>query len=103
MSLYEDVPLTDLDKKAREVFDDHVVVKSLAQQAALHGERLAVAVTDDGEGLDIAGIRERLAASGRTVPDADADVARTLFEPGFSMRSVATNISPISRRRRVIT
>ena len=37
MSLYEDLPLTDLDKKAREVFGDHVVVKSLAQQAALHG------------------------------------------------------------------
>src|SRR5437660_8900947 len=37
MSLYEDIPLSDLDKKAREIFGDHVVVKSLAQQAALHG------------------------------------------------------------------
>lgn len=37
MSLYDDVPLSDLDKKAREVFGDQVVVKSLAQQAAFHG------------------------------------------------------------------
>jgi ATP-dependent Lon protease len=37
MSLYDDLPLTDLDKKARDVFGEHVVVKALAQQAALHG------------------------------------------------------------------
>jgi ATP-dependent Lon protease len=37
MSLYEDVALSDLDRKARTVFGAHVVVKSLAQQAALHG------------------------------------------------------------------
>jgi ATP-dependent Lon protease len=37
MSLYEDVPLSDLDRKAREVFGEHVVVKSLAQHAVFHG------------------------------------------------------------------
>jgi ATP-dependent Lon protease len=37
MSLFEDVPLSELDKKAREVYGDQVVVKSLAQQAAFHG------------------------------------------------------------------
>jgi ATP-dependent Lon protease len=37
MALYEDIPLSELDGKAREVFGDQVVVKSLAQQAALHG------------------------------------------------------------------
>src|SRR5580704_16650531 len=37
MSLYDDVPLSDLDKKARDIFGEHVVVKALAQQAALHG------------------------------------------------------------------
>ena len=37
MALYDEVLLSDLDKKARDVFGDHVVVKSLAQQAALHG------------------------------------------------------------------
>jgi ATP-dependent Lon protease len=37
MSLYEEVPLSDLDRKAREVFAEQVVVKSLAQQAVFHG------------------------------------------------------------------
>jgi ATP-dependent Lon protease len=35
MSLYEDVPLSELDRKARGVFGEQVVIKSLAQQAAL--------------------------------------------------------------------
>jgi ATP-dependent Lon protease len=37
MSLYEDVPLSDLDRKARDVFGEHVVVKLLAQHAVFHG------------------------------------------------------------------
>jgi ATP-dependent Lon protease len=37
MSLYEEMTLTDLDRKARDVFGEHVVVKALAQQAAFHG------------------------------------------------------------------
>src|SRR5260370_28164757 len=37
MSLYEDMPLSDLDRKAREVFGEQVVVKLLAQHAAFHG------------------------------------------------------------------
>ena len=37
MSLYEEVTLTDLDRKARQVFGPQVVVKSLANQAAFHG------------------------------------------------------------------
>jgi ATP-dependent Lon protease len=37
MSLFDEVPLTDLDKKAREVLGERVVVKSLAQQAVFQG------------------------------------------------------------------
>jgi ATP-dependent Lon protease len=37
MPLYDDVPLSDLDRKARAVIGEHVVVKSLAQHAAFHG------------------------------------------------------------------
>src|SRR3954471_18747749 len=35
MALLDDHPLTDLDRKAHDVLGDKVVVKSLAQQAAL--------------------------------------------------------------------
>ncbi|HMC64749.1 MAG TPA: BREX system Lon protease-like protein BrxL [Gemmataceae bacterium] len=37
MSLYDEVPLSDLDRKARQVFGEQVVPKSLAQQAVFHG------------------------------------------------------------------
>lgn len=36
MSMFDDSSLTLLDRKARTVFGEHVVVKSLAQQAAFH-------------------------------------------------------------------
>jgi ATP-dependent Lon protease len=36
MSIFTDVASSDLDKKAREIFGDQVVVKSLANQAAFH-------------------------------------------------------------------
>jgi ATP-dependent Lon protease len=37
MSLFKDIALSDLDKKAQTHLGAHVVVKSLAQQAGLHG------------------------------------------------------------------
>src|SRR5947208_1053069 len=37
MSIFEEVPLSDLDQKTRATFGEHVVVKSLAQQNAFHG------------------------------------------------------------------
>ena len=68
-------------------------VATISVRAALHGERLTVTVSDDGGGLDIAAIRRKLAARGLPVPDADAEVARMLFQAGFSTRDVATTIS----------
>jgi ATP-dependent Lon protease len=35
MSLFDDFPLSELDRKARQVFGEHVVVKALAQRGAL--------------------------------------------------------------------
>ena len=37
MSLYDDVTLSDLDKKVRQVFGEQVVAKSLAQHSVFHG------------------------------------------------------------------
>ncbi|MEP6999299.1 MAG: response regulator, partial [bacterium] len=68
-------------------------VATIEVRAALHGERLAVVVSDDGGGLDIPGIRATLADRGLLVPEHDADVARMLFEAGFSTRDVVTTIS----------
>ena len=68
-------------------------VATISVSAALHGERLTVTVSDDGGGLDIAAIRRKLATRGLPVPDSDAEVARMLFQAGFSTRDVATTIS----------
>src|SRR5713226_2877461 len=37
MSLYDEIALSEADKKARQVFGEQVVVKSLAQQNVFHG------------------------------------------------------------------
>src|SRR6266403_5453383 len=37
MSLYDDISLTDSDRKTKEVFGDQVVVKSLSQHNVFHG------------------------------------------------------------------
>ncbi|MDQ2667820.1 MAG: response regulator [Gemmatimonadota bacterium] len=68
-------------------------VATISIRAALHGERLTVTVADDGAGLDIAFIRRKLAERGIVVPEADADVARMLFQAGFSTRDAVTTIS----------
>jgi ATP-dependent Lon protease len=36
VSLFEDFPLSELDRKARQVFGEQVVIKALAQRAAFH-------------------------------------------------------------------
>jgi two-component system chemotaxis sensor kinase CheA len=62
-------------------------------RAELGGDWLSVTIADDGAGLDVASIRALLRERGRDVPAEDREVARTLFESGFSTRRVATNIS----------
>jgi len=66
---------------------------SVGVRAELGGDWLRVTIADDGAGLDVGAIREMLKERGRDVPIDDRDVARTLFESGFSTRRVATNIS----------
>jgi ATP-dependent Lon protease len=67
MSIYDEIQLTDLDRKAREVFGDHVVVKSLARDAALHNlpryvseYMIAKYVRPDSWQADLARVQERL-------------------------------------------
>ncbi|MEX2182617.1 MAG: response regulator [Gemmatimonadaceae bacterium] len=66
---------------------------SVRVEAALSGDRLSVTVADDGAGLDVAAIRAQLVQRGYPVPDDEGDLARTLFEVGFSTQAEVTTTS----------
>ncbi len=57
------------------------------------GDRVAVTVTDDGAGIDVAAIRRLLERRGLDVPADDQEVARILFAGGVSTRLEPTVIS----------
>lgn len=61
--------------------------------ATLSGDRVRVTVSDDGAGVDTAGVRAALARRGATVPTSDRELARTLLGGGFSSRAQVTAIS----------
>ncbi len=61
--------------------------------AALRGDRLTVAVSDDGTGLNVAAIRAQLERRGLPVPTDERELARTLFEGGLSTQGEVTAIS----------
>lgn len=65
--------------------------------AGLVGQRLHLAVSDDGAGIDIEVVRRRALATGlldtASVRAADRDVLRTIFAAGFSTREQASEIS----------
>ncbi len=66
---------------------------TITVSAALRGEQIFVTVSDDGNGLDTAAIRKKLRASGVPVPDDEQELARALFEEGFTTRQEANAIS----------
>jgi two-component system, chemotaxis family, sensor kinase CheA len=61
--------------------------------ASLRGDRLTVAVSDDGAGLDVAAIRAQLERHGLPVPGDERELVRALFEGGLSTREEATALS----------
>jgi two-component system chemotaxis sensor kinase CheA len=59
----------------------------------LRGDRLRLAISDDGRGLDLAALRRALAQRGRPVPADPAALHRTIFDDGLSTRERATTLS----------
>jgi two-component system chemotaxis sensor kinase CheA len=59
----------------------------------LRGDRLRVAIGDDGRGLDLAAIRRGIEQRGRIAPGDPAALQRTIFDEGFSTRERATTLS----------
>ena len=61
--------------------------------AAIRGDRLRVTVSDDGKGVDVAAIRRKLIEQKRPAPESDSEIARLMFEEGFSSRNDVNAIS----------
>jgi len=71
---------------------------SLVLRAEQRGEHVTIALSDDGRGIDIAGVRERAVERGllgRQAADAASDetLRRLIFEPGFSTAASVTATS----------
>ena len=62
-------------------------------EGSLRGDRLRVNVVDDGAGLDLGAIGKGIARSGRSLPGEAHDVARAIFDDGFTTRTSATTVS----------
>ncbi len=59
----------------------------------LRGDRLRVAISDDGRGLDLAALRRALEQRGRAAPGDQDALQRAIFEDGLSTRERATTLS----------
>ncbi len=60
------------------------------------GNEIAIELTDDGGGLNLADIRAKAIAQGRIAPDAqptDAQLIECIFQPGFTTASKVTQVS----------
>lgn len=68
-------------------------VGTITVAAAHAGARLAVTVSDDGAGVDLAAIRARMISLGESIPTDPAELARALFRPGFTTRRDVNSIS----------
>jgi two-component system chemotaxis sensor kinase CheA len=61
--------------------------------AALHGNHVEVVVSDDGQGIDIAALREQVRRKGLSEPGDDRELARVIFQSGFSTARIITDVS----------
>jgi len=72
------------------------VVGRIELLAYQKGNNVYIEVKDDGKGIDLAKIREKLVKSGKITNDQDVSeeyLIQTIFTPGFSEKDVATEIS----------
>ena len=61
--------------------------------AAVRGARLEITIGDDGRGLDLTAIREKLRTQGLPVSDDEGELAEQIFSTGFSTAPAVTALS----------
>lgn len=66
---------------------------TISVTASLRGSHVDVVVSDDGRGLDLNAIREKLRANRLPEPHDEQELARSIFLPGFSTAKTVTDVS----------
>lgn len=61
--------------------------------AALRGHQVEIVVSDDGQGIDLAALREQVRRKGLPEPVDDRELTRVIFQPGFSTARIITDVS----------
>ncbi|MDA0588117.1 MAG: hybrid sensor histidine kinase/response regulator [Planctomycetota bacterium] len=65
----------------------------LTVSASLRGSQIQVVVSDDGRGLNLEKIRDRVRTRGLPEPADDHEVVNCIFLPGFSTAEIITDVS----------
>lgn len=61
--------------------------------ASLRGAQVEIVVSDDGRGLDLERIRQRVRSRGLPEPADDRELVNCIFLPGFSTADIVTDVS----------
>lgn len=62
-------------------------------EVSLCGSQVEIALSDDGQGLDLDKIRQKLREKGMPEPEEEQLLIRQIFQPGFSTASIITDVS----------
>lgn len=65
----------------------------VAVVASLRGQEVEIVVEDDGRGLDLTKIRDQATARGLRVPREPDELARVIFQPGFTTAGAVSEVS----------
>lgn len=68
-------------------------VAKVTVSASLRGSQVQVIVSDDGQGLDLERIRNRVRTRGLPEPSDDRELVNCIFLPGFSTAEMITDVS----------
>ena len=69
------------------------VPATVSVEVSLRGSQVEIVLADDGQGVDLERIRQKLREKGLPEPDDEQLLLRQIFQPGFSTASIITDVS----------